>query len=231
MDSSSSINDVNNVLLDLEREKKLKDPKYNNKYEVNKADGDGNCMYRAIYIYLNKTKQVLRFIKCFNQRSGLKEDITENHFVKWIREFLSKKVLDNKDDDLTKNTFLYLKQLDKNTLKTQISSTWNLSRLKELDLYSKNNIKEFREIISNYLKEHHITDDFNNDGESATYANEFDISLINIFLSKCKDRMYFDSTTIFNAGLPELEFEFKKDNIYLQRINNNHYNSIIPKYK
>jgi hypothetical protein len=43
--------------------------------------------------------------------------------------------------------------------------------------------------------------------------------------------MYFDSSTIFNAGLPELEFEFKKDNIYLQRINNNHYNSIIPKYK
>ena len=59
-------------------------------------------------------------------------------------KFLSKKVLDNKDDDLTKNTFLYLKQLDKNTLKTQISSTWNLSRLKELDLYSKNNIGESR---------------------------------------------------------------------------------------
>ena len=202
--STDSISDDFNINID--SDDKLLDPTYNTRYKIIDVKGDGSCFYRAIFLILKNQKNIMNFVKCFNQRSGLKETITEDEFVNWIRiKTLSVKTLTGKDNDISKSTYTYLNNLNTTEYKTQIESTWNLDNLK----YNKpKTLKEFRTIISEYI------------ANINKYANQYDKDLIETF-----------TEGIFNINvlqmLPELDYDFKANNLYILRVNNNHYKAIL----
>jgi hypothetical protein len=148
----------------------------------------------------------MNFVKCFNQRSGLKETITEDEFVNWIRiKTLSAKTLSGKDNDISKNTYTYLYNLTTAEYKTQIESTWNLDNLKQ---NKPKTLKNFRTIISQYI------------ADITKYANQYDKDLIESFT---KDNFKIDVLQM----LPELDYDFKANKLYILRVNNNHYKAIL----
>ena len=151
----------------------------------------------------------MKFIKCLHQRSGLKETIKENDFVNWVRENLGNKTLSGKDNDISKNTYNYLKTLQPEDYKQYITETWNLPILKQNKPKTQ---KEFRTIISDYIK------------DNSQYANQYDTELLKSF---CGDTIKFK----ISNNLPKTDYEFDKDTVYLLRIDNDkgytHYQAII----
>ena len=147
----------------------------------------------------------MSFVKCFNLRSGLKETITEQQFVNWLRiETLAKKTEKGNDKGISKNTFEYLGTLEIKEYKTQIHQAWQIEELKNIP----KSLTEFRKIIAKYISDIH------------KYANQYDKDLIDAFIEG-----------IFKLNvmqtLPELDYNFEDNTIYLLRINNNHYQAIL----
>ena len=194
-----------NFAITIDPNDKLYDPSYNKKYKVVDVDGDGSCFYRAIYVVLKHKKNIMKFIKCFNLRSGLKETITEEEFVKWLRtDTLATKTDKGNDKNQSKNTYANLKDLPMDTYRTYIDGTW---QIKELNNKPKS-LTEFRKIIAQYI------------GDISKYANQYDKDLIDVFIEG-----------VFKINimqtLPELDYKFEDNTIYLLRINNNHYQAIL----
>ena len=201
--SSSAISD--DFKVDIDQNNKLLDPTYNTKYKIVDALGDGSCFYRAIYLVLKNNKKIMEFIKCFSLRSGLKENIKEDEFVKWLRiKILAAKTLSGKDNDISKNTYNTLKALPPKEYKTFIDSSWNTQSLKTIP----KTLKDFRTIVSEYI------------GDISKYANQYDKELIE---SLCDDKFKIRSLQY----LPELDYNFQQNDIYILRINNNHYQAIL----
>ena len=147
----------------------------------------------------------MKFIKCFNLRSGLKETITEEEFVKWLRtDTLATKTDKGNDKNQSKNTYANLKDLPTYVYRTYIDGTW---QIKELNNKPKS-LTEFRKIIAQYI------------GDISKYANQYDKDLIDVFIEG-----------VFKINimqtLPELDYKFEDNTIYLLRINNNHYQAIL----
>ena len=174
-------------------------------YEIVDVEGDGSCFYRAIYVSLRKQNNIMKFIKCFNLRSGLKETITEDAFVDWIRETLGKKTFSGTDNDLSKKTYETLKTLSLEDYREYITETWNISILKK---DKPKTLKEFRTIISEYIKDKY------------KYANEYDKELLQAF---CKDTIKFK----ISNTLPNSDIKLNTDMVYLYRINDIHYQALI----
>ena len=147
----------------------------------------------------------MKFIKCFNLRSGLKETITEDAFVDWIRETLGKKTFSGTDNDLSKKTYETLKTLSLEDYREYITETWNISILKK---DKPKTLKEFRTIISEYIKDKY------------KYANEYDKELLQAF---CKDTIKFK----ISNTLPNSDIKLNTDMVYLYRINDIHYQALI----
>ena len=145
------------------------------------------------------------FIKCFSLRSGLKETVKELDFVVWLRtKILAAKTLTGKDNDISKNTYNTLKALPSKEYKTFIESSWNIESLKTLP----KTLKDFRTIVSEYI------------GDTSKYANQYDKELIE---SICNDKFKIRSLQY----LPDLQYNFESNGIYILRINNNHYQAIL----
>ena len=147
----------------------------------------------------------MKFIKCFNLRSGKKETIKEEEFVNWLRiETLKKKTEKGNDKELSKNTYTNLINLPIDVYRTHIDETW---RIKKLENKPKS-ITEFRKIIAEYI------------GDTTKYANEYDKDLIDAFI-----KGVFKISVM--QTLPNLDYNFEDNTIYLLRINNNHYQAIL----
>ena len=194
-----------NFAITIDPNDKLYDPSYNKKYKVVDVDGDGSCFYRAIYVVLKHKKNIMKFIKCFNLRSGKKETITEEEFVKWLRsDTLATKTNKGLDKDQSKNTYTHLKDLPTYVYRTYIDGTW---QIKELNNKPKS-LTAFRKIIAEYI------------GDTAKYANQYDKDLIDAFIAG-----------VFKINimqtLPKLDYNFEENTIYLLRINNDHYQAIL----
>ena len=194
-----------NFAITIDPNDKLYDPSYNKKYKVVDVDGDGSCFYRAIYVVLKHKKNIMKFIKCFNLRSGKKETITEKEFVKWLRsDTLATKTDKGLDKDQSKNTYTYLKDLSTDVYRTYIDETWQIKELKNIP----KSLNEFRKIIAKYIS------------DTTKYANQYDKDLIDAFIEG-----------VFKINvmqtLPKLDYNFEDNTIYLLRINNNHYQAIL----
>ena len=147
----------------------------------------------------------MKFIKCFNLRSGLKETITEKEFVKWLRnDTLATKTDKGNDKDQSKNTYAYLKDLSTDVYRTYIDETWQIKELKNIP----KSLTEFRKIIAKYIS------------DTSKYANQYDKDLIDKFIEGV-----FKISVM--QTLPELDYNFEDNTIYLLRINNNHYQAIL----
>ena len=166
--------------------------------------GDGSCFYRAIYLVLQTNTKIMEFIKCFNQRSGQKENIKENDFVEWIRKSFAAKTLSGKDNDISRNTYNTLKALPTKEYKTYIESSWNIESLKTIP----KTLKAFRTIVSEYIE------------DISKYANQYDKELIEAL---CNDTFKIKSLQY----LPALDYNFEPNGIYILRVNNNHYQAIL----
>ena len=194
-----------NFAITIDPNDKLYDPSYNKKYKVVDVDGDGSCFYRAIYVVLKHKRNIMKFIKCFNLRSGLKETITEEEFVKWLRtDTLATKTNKGNDKNQSKNTYANLKDLPMDTYRTYIDGTWQIKELKN----KPKSLTEFRKIIAEYIS------------DTTKYANQYDKDLIDAFIEGV-----FKINVI--QTLPELDYNFEDNTIYLLRINNNHYQAIL----
>ena len=147
----------------------------------------------------------MKFIKCFNLRSGKKETITEEEFVKWLRsDTLATKTNKGLDKDQSKNTYTHLKDLPTYVYRTYIDGTWQIEELKN----KPKSLTAFRKIIAEYI------------GDTAKYANQYDKDLIDAFIAG-----------VFKINimqtLPKLDYNFEENTIYLLRINNDHYQAIL----
>jgi hypothetical protein len=200
--SSSPIHDDFTVSID--KNDILLDPTYNTRYKIVNVSGDGSCFYRAIYLVLQTNTKIMEFIKCFNQRSGQKENIKENDFVEWVRKSLAAKTLSGKDNDISRNTYNTLKALPTKEYKTYIESSWNIESLKTIP----KTLKAFRTIVSEYIE------------DISNYANQYDVELIDAL---CNDTFKIRSLQY----LPALDYNFEPNGIYILRVNNNHYQAIL----
>jgi hypothetical protein len=195
-----------NFSITIDPNDKLYDPNYNKKYKVVDATRNGSCFYNAIYIVLKHKKNIMKFIKCFNLRSGKKETIKEKEFVNWLRiETLKKKTEKGNDKELSKNTYTNLINLPIDVYRTHIDEAW---QIKELEKKPPKSLTEFRKIIAEYI------------GDTTKYANEYDKDLIDAFI-----KGVFKISVM--QTLPNLDYNFEEDTIYLLRINNNHYQAIL----
>ena len=170
------------------------------RYKVVDVKGDGSCFYRAIYVSLREQNNIMKFIKCFSLRSGLKETVTEKNFVLWIREFLSKRTLKGNDNNISSNTYQILKKLSLEEYKILIEHTWNIKILID---NKPEKLATFRQIISEYI------------GDISKYANEYDKKLLESF---CENTIKF----IISNFSPKKDFKFEPDTVYLRRIYDNH---------
>ena len=154
---------------------------------------------------LKSKANIMKFIKCFNLRSGKKETITEEEFVKWLRsDTLANKTNKGQDKDQSKKTYTFLKDLPMDIYRTYIDGTWQIKELKN----KPKSLTEFRRIIAEYI------------GDTTKYANQYDKDLIDAFIEG-----------VFKINvmqtLPKLDYNFEENTIYLLRINNDHYQAIL----
>ena len=185
----------------------------NEVYDILDVAGDGSCFYRALYVVLKENDKIMDFIKCIHKRSGLDKNVPENIFVEFVRKTLSNKTTTGKDENHSEDTYTYLKSIynpkNKEMLETynlQIDSSFAIDQLRTLPT----SLTAFRRIIGNYLQ------------NISCYANQYDIDLITKLCNSIKFH-------IFNDNPPSKSYNFDHNIIYLLRVNNNHYRSIILK--
>ena len=134
------------------------------------------------------------------------------------KDFLANKTLIGKDNNISLNTYEYLSSIDSELYKIQINESFGNHKGLLLPNIPEN-IIEFRKIISDYISQVNI-----DTSESATWASQYDVDLINSFLDICKIKF---KISIFDNKIPPLDYNFLKNYIYLYRFNDNHYQSIL----
>ena len=196
-------------------------------YTQHDVDGDGSCLYRAIYNFLNDFHLKDEFNNCvFKDKNYLKKyekwlksekqskENEENFFVNIIRQTLRDRILKSEDYNITMKTYKYLSDVYHNygidnykeVVKNNIDWMGSKKHIKTFPTF-----ESFKEKLANRIR------------TLGYWATELEVEIIQEILNHCSNLKIH----IFIDKVPK-NYKYRQNTIYLLNINGMHYNYIVP---